>query len=61
MKNMTETTQNEVNKAEKKTKFYNDNVFLSIKNLHVWFELRKWGFRHAGYVRAVDGVTFDLR
>jgi peptide/nickel transport system ATP-binding protein len=26
----------------------------------VWFELRRWGFRHAGYVRAVDGVNFDL-
>lgn len=34
---------------------------LSIKNLHVWFELRRWGFRHAGFVRAVDDVTFDLR
>jgi peptide/nickel transport system ATP-binding protein len=22
--------------------------------------LRKWGFGHAGYVRAVDGVSFDL-
>jgi len=34
---------------------------LSIQNLHVWYELRKWGFAHAGYVRAVDGVNFDLR
>lgn len=33
---------------------------LSIRNLHVWFELRKWGFGHAGYVRAVDNVNFDL-
>jgi peptide/nickel transport system ATP-binding protein len=33
---------------------------LSIRDLHVWFELRRWGFGHAGYVRAVDGVTFDL-
>jgi peptide/nickel transport system ATP-binding protein len=33
---------------------------LSIQDLHVWFELRKWGFAHAGYVRAVDGVSFDL-
>jgi peptide/nickel transport system ATP-binding protein len=33
---------------------------LSIQDLHVWFELRKWGFSHAGYVRAVDGVNFDL-
>ena len=33
---------------------------LSIQDLHVWFELRKWGFGHAGYVKAVDGVDFDL-
>jgi peptide/nickel transport system ATP-binding protein len=33
---------------------------LSIQDLRVWFELRKWGFAHAGYVRAVDGVSFDL-
>ena len=37
-----------------------DNVLLSIENLRVWFELRRWGFGHAGYVRAVDGVSFDL-
>ncbi len=34
---------------------------LEINDLHVWFELKKWGFRHAGFVRAVDGVTFRLR
>lgn len=33
---------------------------VSVKDLHVWFELRKFGFGHAGYVRAVDGVNFDL-
>jgi peptide/nickel transport system ATP-binding protein len=33
---------------------------LSVHNLRVWFELRRWGFGHAGYVRAVDGVSFDL-
>jgi len=36
-------------------------TLLSIQDLHVWFELRRWGFGHAGYVRAVDGVTFDLK
>ena len=36
------------------------NVLLSIQDLHVWFELRRFGFGHAGYVRAVDGVNFDL-
>src|SRR5512146_2724233 len=35
-------------------------VLLSIQDLHVWFELRRWGFGHAGYVRAVDDVTFNL-
>ncbi len=37
-----------------------NHVLLSIQNLHVWFELRRFGFGHAGYVRAVDGVKFDL-
>lgn len=36
------------------------DVLLSIRNLRVWFELRRFGFGHAGYVRAVDGVSFDL-
>ena len=36
------------------------NSLLSIQDLHVWFELRRWGFGHAGYVRAVDGVNFEL-
>ncbi len=35
-------------------------TMLSIKGLRVWFELRRWGFGHAGSVRAVDGVSFDL-
>jgi peptide/nickel transport system ATP-binding protein len=34
---------------------------LSVQNLRVWFELRRWGFGRAGHVRAVDGVNFDLR
>ncbi|MCZ7669699.1 MAG: ATP-binding cassette domain-containing protein [Chloroflexi bacterium] len=37
------------------------DVLLSIQNLHVWYELKKFGFGHAGFVKAVDGVTFDLR
>ncbi|NIV30208.1 MAG: hypothetical protein GWN58_12145, partial [Anaerolineae bacterium] len=37
-----------------------NGALLSIRDLRVWFELRRWGFGHAGYVRAVDGVTFDL-
>ncbi|HAE58459.1 MAG TPA: oligopeptide ABC transporter ATP-binding protein, partial [Anaerolineae bacterium] len=37
------------------------DTLLSVDDLHVWFELKRWGFGHAGYVRAVDGVTFDLK
>ncbi len=37
-----------------------NHALLSIKDLRVWFELRRFGFAHAGYVRAVDGITFDL-
>ncbi len=33
---------------------------LSIEDLHVWYELRRFGFGHAGYVKAVDGVSFEL-
>ena len=35
-------------------------VLLSVQDLRVWFELRRFGFGHAGYVHAVDGVSFDL-
>jgi peptide/nickel transport system ATP-binding protein len=35
-------------------------VLLSIKDLHVWYELRRFGFGSAGHVKAVDGVSFDL-
>jgi peptide/nickel transport system ATP-binding protein len=36
------------------------DILISIEELHVWFELRKFGFGHAGYVRAVDDVTFNV-
>lgn len=36
------------------------DVLISIRDLHVWFELRRFGFGHAGYVRAVDNVSFDV-
>jgi len=35
-------------------------ALLVVKDLHVWYELRRFGFGHAGYVRAVDGVSFEL-
>lgn len=38
-----------------------DQTLISVKDLHKWFELRKWGFIHVGFVRAVDGVNFDIQ
>ena len=35
-------------------------VLLSIHDLHVWYELRRFGFSHMGYVKAVDGVSFEM-
>lgn len=37
-----------------------NNTLLSAQDLHVWFELKRWGLFHSGYVKAVDGVNFDL-
>lgn len=36
------------------------NVLLSARELHTWFELRRWGVLRIGHVRAVDGVSFEL-
>ena len=46
--------------ATAKQKAHERKVILSIEDLHVWFELIRFGFGHAGFVRAVDGVTFDV-
>jgi peptide/nickel transport system ATP-binding protein len=43
-----------------KSRNLNEQPLLQIQDLHVWYELKRFGFGHAGYVRAVDGVTFDL-
>jgi peptide/nickel transport system ATP-binding protein len=37
-----------------------DAPLLSVRDLRVWYELKRWGFAHAGDVRAVDGVSFDV-
>ena len=37
----------------------NSDALLQFKDLYVWYELKRFGFGHAGSVRAVDGVTFD--
>ncbi len=42
------------------TQTIHDGPLLSIRDLRVWFELRRWGFGHAGYVRAVDDVSFEV-
>lgn len=36
------------------------DILLSLEDLRVWFELRRFGFGHAGYVKAVDGVSFNV-
>ncbi len=38
----------------------NAQITLSVRDLHTWFELRRWGIIKVGHVRAVDGMTFDL-
>jgi peptide/nickel transport system ATP-binding protein len=38
-----------------------NNVLLSVRDIHTWFELRRWVFARVGFVRAVDGVSFDLK
>jgi peptide/nickel transport system ATP-binding protein len=53
----------ELRKVNKMTTVNSDEpreTLLSIRDLHVWYELRRFGFGHAGYVKAVDNVSFDL-
>jgi peptide/nickel transport system ATP-binding protein len=38
-----------------------NGALMSIQDLKVYFELRRFGFGHAGYVKAVDDVSFDVR
>ena len=48
------------NRKEEITYNYPDDVVLSVNNLKIYFELKKFGFGNAGYVKAVDDVSFDL-
>ncbi len=59
---MTGYAKNTVMTEEHQAKIISDKkqVLLSILDLKVWFELRRFGFGHAGHVKAVDGVGFDL-
>lgn len=38
-----------------------EESLLSIRDLHTWFELRRLGFIRVGHVRALDGVSFELK
>jgi peptide/nickel transport system ATP-binding protein len=60
---MAKTIEPQVTKASDLLYDHDQNkgdILLSIKDLKVWFELRRFGFGRAGYVHAVDGVSFDL-
>jgi peptide/nickel transport system ATP-binding protein len=57
---MNQRSPEEVAPAMENVQVSSNGALLSIKDLRVWFELRRWGLGHAGFVRAVDGVTFDL-
>ena len=35
-------------------------TLLSIQNLHVWYELRRFGFSVVGHIKAVNNVSFEL-
>ena len=48
-------------KPETMTTTTNGRPLLQIQDLHIWYELKRFGFGHAGYVRAVDGVSFELK
>jgi len=37
-----------------------NQALLEVRDLRQWFELRRFVFARAGYVKAVDGVSFDL-
>jgi peptide/nickel transport system ATP-binding protein len=59
---MTGYAKNVAMSEEHQAKMISDKkeILLSIQDLKVWFELRRFGFGHAGFVKAVDGISFDL-
>lgn len=36
------------------------NRLLSVSDLRTWFQLKRFGLIHVGYVKALDGVSFNL-
>lgn len=37
-----------------------DNILVEARDLHTYFEMKRWGFLHQGFVQAVDGVDFKV-
>ncbi len=56
MANVLDETLTQSSEAERST-----GPLLSVEELRTWFTLRRWGFFHVGDVKAVDGVSFQLR
>lgn len=56
MANVLDETLTPTSEAERST-----GPLLSVEELRTWFALRRWGFFHVGDVKAVDGVSFQLR
>ncbi len=38
-----------------------EGTLLCVKDLRTWFEMKRWGFFSAGFVRAVDGLSFEVK
>lgn len=60
MSETTETLQDTATSQVVEPTQNNRAPLLAVEDLHVWYELKRWGFAHAGYVKAVDGVSFNL-
>ncbi len=59
---ITNATASQLNShQEQRTTNRSGGVLLSIQDLRVWFELKKFGFSHVGDVHAVDGVSFEVQ
>ncbi len=54
-------TMSENSQLEIRNSKLGEEVLLSVKELGTEFELRRWVFGRAGFVRAVDGVSFELK
>jgi peptide/nickel transport system ATP-binding protein len=53
-------SEQQVQEAPRASVEAQEQPLLSVRHLKIWYELKRFGFLHAGYVKAVDDVTFDL-